>query len=109
MGTQKIIGILIILVALGGGGYIIARNHFNGNGGSSSVTVVPPPPTSVTVPTPAWYEAHQDALKADNQRCAQQGTTMPPGLCANVAIADKEVSSDDFLHALNQASGTSGK
>jgi hypothetical protein len=109
MRTQKIIGILIILVALGSGGYIIARNNGFGNSGNSSVTVVQPPPASVTVPTPGWYEAHRDTLHADKRRCAQEGANMPPGLCANVAIADKEVSADDAMGALNQATGASGK
>jgi hypothetical protein len=109
MGQQKIIGLIIVLLALAGGGYLVVRHSFLGGGSSSSLTIVHPSLPAQSVPTPAWYEAHQDILQADNQRCAQEGSNMPPGLCANVAIADQVVSNQNALNALNQASGKSGK
>ena len=109
MEQQKIVGIIIVLLALTGGGYLVIRHSFLGGGNSSSLTIVQPSPPAQNVPTPAWYEAHQDVLQADNQRCAQEGSNMPPGLCTNVAIADQVVSNQNALNALNQASGKSGK
>lgn len=109
MTQQKIIGIVIVILGLVGGGYVVASHSLFRGTNNSSVTIEQPSSPVPTVPTPAWYEAHQDALKVDDQRCAQDGSNMPQGLCANVAIADQFVSNENALNALNQASGQAGK
>ncbi len=103
MFQQKLI-VAAIIIILGGGAaaYVIHGNQ--------DVAVVPPsaPLAPYVPPTPAWYEAHQDALTADNKRCDDEGANAPPGMCMNVDIADKEVSDDNALKMLNQTS-SSGK
>jgi hypothetical protein len=105
---QRSIGVALIAVALVGGTLLVV--HERGQAPEFGSTIIPstPSPTIATVPTPAWYEAHPDVLKKDNNRCDAEGKIMPPGLCANVAIADKAVSSQDALDALDQA-GSSEK
>ncbi len=103
---KKVIGAALVLVILGAGGYLVVKHTAAGS--NNPATVVQTPAQKPTVPTPAWYEAHRDALQIDNRRCAQEGTNMPHGLCANVAIADQYVSNKNALNALDQASSQAG-
>ena len=105
---QKIIGIAIIALGVAGGTMFIVHGRNTGSEPAAPITFVAPSVPLASIPTPAWYEAHPDALKEDNSRCAAAGKNMPPDLCANVGIADKSVSSEDAINALDQA-GASGK
>jgi hypothetical protein len=105
---QKVVGIAVIALGVAGGVIFIIHGRNTGSESAAPLTPLAPSVPSVSIPTPAWYEAHPDALKEGNSRCAAQGKNMPPGLCANVDIADKAVSSKDAINALDQA-GSSGK
>jgi hypothetical protein len=105
---QKIIGIAIVVLGVAGGTIFIIHDRNPGPRAGATITAIAPSPPVTSIPTPAWYEAHPDVLKADNSRCAAEGKNMPPGLCENVSIADKAVSANDAMNALDQA-GASGK
>jgi hypothetical protein len=108
MSQQKLISIAIIALAVAGGTTLIIRGRSPSSAPAGSTTPVTTSPILASIPTPAWYEAHPDVLRSDNDRCAAEGKNLPPTLCANVAIANKEVSSQDAIDALDQA-GASGK
>jgi hypothetical protein len=105
---QKFIGIAIIVLGVAGGTIFIIHDRTPGPRPGATITAIAPSTPVTSIPTPAWYEANPDVLKADNNRCAAEGKNMPPGLCENVGIANKAVSDNNFMNALNQA-GTSGK
>jgi len=105
----KFVGALIFVVAFGGGAILIAHDRSRVAGVDVLATSILPTAPAAFIPTPAWYEAHPDVLKADNDRCATEGKNLPPGLCANVSIADQAVSSQDAMSALDQAGTSAGK
>jgi hypothetical protein len=105
---QKFIGIAIVVLGVAGGTIFIIHDRTQGPRAGATITAIVPSTPVTSIPTPAWYEAHPDVLKADNSRCAAEGKNMPPGLCENVGIADKSVSDNNFMNALNQA-GAPGK
>jgi hypothetical protein len=105
---QKFIGIATIVIALAGTILLITHNRSHIAVPGSQIVSVTSNPLIESTPSPAWYEAHRDILKADNSRCDADGKNMPQHLCANVGIANKEISSQDAINALNQA-GSSEK
>jgi hypothetical protein len=105
---QKALGIGIIVLVVAGGTTLIIRGRGPSSAPAGPAISVTTNPGALSIPTPAWYEAHTDVLKVDNVRCADEGKKLPEGLCANVAIANKAVSSQDAMNALDQA-GASGK
>lgn len=101
--TQKLVGIIIVVLGVVGGGALIVKYEISPNSASSAVSM-----PVVNIPTPAYYEAHQDVLNVDNARCTQEGSNMPEKLCQNVNIANQWVSDHNYINSLNQAS-SSGK
>jgi hypothetical protein len=106
--SQRSIGLVLVAVVLVGGTILLVHERRQAPNFGSTIIPGAPSQTIAAVPTPAWYEAHLNVLKKDNDRCEAEGKNMPQGLCANVAIADKAVSSQDALDALDQA-GSSEK
>jgi hypothetical protein len=100
---QHVVGILIIVVGIVGATALVIRDRNTWPKSSAPITLGTSVDYQTPIATPAWYESHPDALKQDNSRCVAEGKDLPPALCANVNIADKEVSSQDALNALNQA------
>ena len=101
--TQRLLGIIILVLGVVGGGALFIKYEISSNSVSSAVSV-----PVVNIPTPAYYEAHQDVLSVDNLRCTQEGSDMPEKLCHNVSIASQWVSDHNYINSLNQAS-SSGK
>ena len=104
------IGLVIILA--GGGAVILFSNlspsHKAGPPVESVVNPGPPPPI---VHSAAWYVAHPDVLKTDEQRCAGDAATMTQAACQNAASADAQLAGADYAKAaatLN-AESASGK
>ncbi len=64
---------------------------------ASAVIVVPP-----VVHTAAWYVAHPNILKQDEQRCAGDAATIPRAACQNVASADAQIAAGVFAKAAAQ-------
>ena len=94
----KIVGVAIVLIGVGGAStFYIIDVHRRAS-----------PAIMIIGHTPAWYEAHRDALKIADKQCSENGTYMPAGFCENVSTADQAVSNQDAINALNQA-GSSGK
>lgn len=99
---RKLIGIAIIVLGVAGGIIFIVHDKTAGSNSGATIIGAEPSPNVPTIPTPAWYEAHQDVLRVDNSRCQAEGAAMPAALCTNVGIADKVVSDDDALKALEK-------
>lgn len=106
------IAIGLIIIFVGGGAVILFSNlspsHKTGLSVGAVVNPGPPPPI---VHSAAWYVAHLDVLKADEQRCAGDAATITQAACQNVASADAQLASADYAKAaatLN-AESTSGK
>jgi hypothetical protein len=64
------------------------------------------PPIAHTV---AWYMAHPDILKRDEQRCAGDAATISQAACQNVASADAQVAAGDFAKAAVQNAAANAK
>lgn len=99
---QKFIGVAIIVLGVAGGAVFIVHERTVGSNSGGTIIGAEPSADVPPIPTPAWYEAHQDVLSTDNARCQAEGTAMPAPLCTNVSIADKEVSDEDALKALEK-------
>ncbi len=104
------IGLVIILA--GGGGIILFSNlspsHKAGSPVEAVVNPESPPPI---VHSGAWYVAHPDVLKTDEQRCAGDAATMTQAACQNVASADAQLAGADYAKAAAtfNAESASGK
>jgi hypothetical protein len=108
LGIKITIGILVI--ALGGGAVIVI-----GDQGRSSNTIGPGAPgVSLVVPpepvhTAAWYVAHPDNAKQDEDRCGGDAASISPAACQNVASAEQQLFANEMKNAAaaNGATGAS--
>jgi hypothetical protein len=106
MSIKVLVGAFIVLSS---GAVVIFLSKMNAPhflGSSQTLLMAPAPPI---VYTAAWYVAHPDMLKADEQRCAGDALNIPQAACQNVASADAQLSGEDYAKAaavLN--SGASG-
>jgi hypothetical protein len=66
---------------------------------SSIQAVVSPATPSATFHSAQWYVAHPSVLKADEQRCAGDASTMTQAACQNVASADVQLAGADYAKA----------
>jgi hypothetical protein len=97
-GTKITIGILVI--ALGGGAVIVIGHQ----GRSSNATAPGAPGVSLAVPpelvhTAAWYVAHPDIAKQDEDRCGGDAASISPAACQNVASAEQQLLANEMKNA----------
>jgi hypothetical protein len=80
------IGVLAIAI---GSGAVILISHQNRNSGQSET--VPMNPGVPIIHTEAWYVAHPNIAKQDEDRCGGDAASLPQAACQNVASAEEEL------------------
>jgi hypothetical protein len=80
------IGVLTIAI---GSGAVILISHQNRNSGQSET--VPMNPGVPIIHTEAWYVAHPNIAKQDEDRCGGDAASLPQAACQNVASAEEEL------------------
>jgi len=107
LSIKAAVGGVIILVGVGA--LIVFSNMSSPHMlGSSQKILVVPPAQAPEIHTAAWYVAHPDVLKVDEQRCAGDAATLPQAACQNIASADAQVAGADYAKAAATLSGASG-
>jgi hypothetical protein len=96
--TKFLIGFLVILAGGGCVGVLSELSHSHQTGMSEQVIIIQPPPPPA-IHSAAWYVAHPEVLKVDEQRCAGDASAMTPAACQNVASADTQLAVADYAKA----------
>jgi hypothetical protein len=99
--TPQTTKIAVVVILSAGAGAVVGISHL----GRPSHAPTPSPQETVTAPSPvivhtaAWYVAHPDILKQDEQRCAGDAASLPQAACQNAASADFQISEIDMKNA----------
>ena len=84
--TKVLIGIIAIVVGAGG---VVLISHQGHNWGQSGAMLNLP--STSTAHTEAWYVAHPDIAKQDEERCGGDSASLPQADCQNDASAEEEL------------------
>jgi hypothetical protein len=90
------IAIAVVVMLIGSGLVVYIRNRPADIARPAALGTAPPPPIAHSA---AWYVAHPDVLRKDEQRCAGDAATILRAACQNIASADAQLNVIEMRNA----------
>jgi hypothetical protein len=90
------IAIAVVVMLIGSSLVVYIRNRPADIAKPAALEAAPPPPIAHSA---AWYVAHPDVLRKDEQRCAGDAATILRAACQNIASADAQLNVIEMRNA----------